>query len=238
MKWLGLAIILTLGLGSVHAADISGIPEITDGDTVVIAGKSIRFDGVDAPESDQICLDKSGATWSAGIAARDALAKQFGGKEWTCKTTDKETYGRALATCFVGEENVNQWMVREGWAMSFVRYSHRYDDDEKGAQRECRGLWAGACHAPWDWRRRDCKTEIRGCLSVPVDAEEKLCGPRSVPPDPKCTIKATTHGGGGECIYHLEGGHYYGALKMTGSNKRWFCTEVEAQAAGCRRSKR
>ncbi|SEC00811.1 Endonuclease YncB, thermonuclease family [Bradyrhizobium erythrophlei] len=223
-------------LGPVRGADLKGIPTVTDADTVVISGSTIRLDGIDAPESDQVCLDKNGKNWSCGIAARDALVKQFGLVEWTCRTTGQETYSRRLATCFAGEENINQWLVRTGWAMSFVRYSHRYDPDEEAARGACIGLWEGSFHAPWDWRRRSCQTEIRGCLMVPIDAQDKLCGPRAIPPDPNCTIKATVRSS--ECVYHLEGGHFYGALIMSGSSKRWFCTEAEAKAAGCRRAKR
>jgi len=230
-----LSILAALIAGAAHAAEISGIPTITDADTVVIGGNPIRLLGIDAPESDQICLDKNSEFVKCGIAARDALIKQFGGKEWTCRTAGK-TYNRTLATCFVGREDVNRWTVSEGWALSFRRYKHPYDREEQHAKEQCMGLWAWSFHAPWDWRRRNCKTEIVGCVSVPIDAREKLCGPRATPPDPKCTIKATTRGG--ECIYHVEGGHYYGALKMAGSSKRWFCSEADAQAAGCRRSKR
>jgi endonuclease YncB( thermonuclease family) len=135
-----------------HGADLKGIPTVTDADTVVISGSTIRLDGIDAPESDQVCLDKNGENWGCGVAARDALVKQFGSIEWTCRTTGQETYSRLLATCFVGEENINQWLVRSGWAMSFVRYSRRYDPDEEAARRACIGLWEGSFHAPWDLR--------------------------------------------------------------------------------------
>lgn len=225
-----------LSLGSVQADEISGIPTITDADTVVIGGTSVRLSGIDAPESDQICLDRNSEPIKCGIVARDALIKRFGDKDWTCHTTGKLTYDRALATCFVGKEDINRWIVAEGWALSFRRYAHPYDREEAHAREQCSGLWAWSFHAPWDWRRRDCKTEIMGCVSVPIDAQEKLCGPRSIPPDPKCTIKATLRGGG--CIYHVEGGHYYGALTMSGNNKRWFCSETDAQAAGCRKAYR
>jgi len=231
---IGIACALALAPG--HAAEISGVPTITDADTAVIDGISIRLLGIDAPESDQICLDKNSEFVRCGIEARDALVKQFGGKQWTCRTTGKETYSRVLATCFVDQEDVNRWIVLNGWALSFKRYEHPYDREEQHAHDQCTGLWAWSFHAPWDWRRRNCNTEIVGCVSVPIDAREKLCGPRSLPPDPQCTIKSTTRGG--ECIYHVEGGHYYGALKMSGSGKRWFCSEADAQAAGCRRSKR
>lgn len=239
MNWFSLAIIAVLGFGSAHAAEISGVPEITDGDTVVIGTTTLRLLDMDAPESDQFCLNKNSEPWNCGIDAREALKKMAGGKAWTCQTTRKDDHGkRWLASCFDGQENISQLMVRDGWAMSPTHkgYSHRFDADEQTAREAQAGLWAGAFIAPWDWRRRNCKTGVWGALVVPLDAQRKLCGSPAIPPDPNCTIKATSRGD--TCIYHMDGDLYYGALKMSGRNKRWFCSEVEAQAAGCRRSKR
>jgi endonuclease YncB( thermonuclease family) len=221
-----------------NAGTISGIPEITDADTVVISGTKIRLLDMDAPETEQFCLDQKGEAWNCGISARDALKKQSGGKVWNCETTRPDRDKRMLSSCTVDGQNISAWMVREGWAMSPTHkgYSHRFDAEEKVARAAQVGLWAGAFIAPWDWRRRNCKTEVRGALGVPIDAQRKLCGSPAIPPDPSCTIKATSRGGA--CIYHLEGGYFYGALKMAGSNKRWFCTKLEAEAAGCRASKR
>lgn len=42
------------------AAEITGIPRIVDGDTVEIGHVKIRLSGIDAPETDQICLDAKG----------------------------------------------------------------------------------------------------------------------------------------------------------------------------------
>ena len=67
-------LVVLLAIGSALAAEISGMPTITDADTVVIDGKSIRLLGIDAPESDQICLDKNSEFVKCGIEARDALA--------------------------------------------------------------------------------------------------------------------------------------------------------------------
>jgi endonuclease YncB( thermonuclease family) len=82
-----LALIAILSVGSAHAADISGIPEITDGDTVVVSGTKLRLLDMDAPESDQFCLDKNSEPWNCGIDARDALKKKAGGKNWVCQAT-------------------------------------------------------------------------------------------------------------------------------------------------------
>jgi endonuclease YncB( thermonuclease family) len=219
------------------AGELAGIPTITDGDTVVIENTKIRLLDMDAPESDQFCLDKEGKAWNCGIDAREALRKRAGGKVWRCQGVQPDRYGRLLASCTADGENISGWMVRAGWAMSPIQkgYSHRFDQEEKAARVGRVGLWAGAFIAPWDWRRRDCKTEILGSISVPIDAKDKLCGSPSKAPDPNCTIKATLRND--HCIFHREGTRYYGKTKMDGPNKRWFCSVVEAEAAGCRQAK-
>jgi endonuclease YncB( thermonuclease family) len=231
-----------LWVAGARAADVAGTPSaigITDGDTVVIAGRNIRLLDLDAPESDQVCLDYNGEFWRCGVAARDALIAWAATKQWRCHLTGERTYNRSLASCVVDGENVSQWMVRAGWALSPNNgkgYSHRFDADEQQARAYKAGLWSGAFYAPWNWRNRNCKTEVLGATNIPIDAQQKLCGSPDIPPDPNCTIKATVRVG--KCIYHLPGDHYYGALKTTGRSKRWFCTEQEAEAAECRKSRR
>jgi endonuclease YncB( thermonuclease family) len=44
----------------------------------------IRFAGIDAPETDQVCLDAKGAKWACGVAARDHLVAYSAGREWDC----------------------------------------------------------------------------------------------------------------------------------------------------------
>ena len=158
------------------AADITGVPRIVDGDTVQIDQTKIRLNGIDAPETDQLCLDAKAVRWTCGIAARDELARYAGGKEWTCHVTGADRYGRSLATCEVSGEDVQKWMVQSGWALSFVRYSHAYDADGGVARSAHYGLWAGAFIAPWDWRSRNAKTVILGALSVPTNAQAILLG--------------------------------------------------------------
>ena len=223
--------------GVALAEDIRGTPRIVDGDTVQIGTVKIRLQGVDAPETDQLCLDRDGKRWSCGIEARDRLVHRASGKVWTCRTSSIDRYGRALATCEVEGSDINRWLVREGWAMSFVRYSHIYDADERAARDAQVGLWSGAFIAPWDWRSRTKTTEILGAVSVPTDAQSILLSAVSAAdsPTPECSIKGNVTRSG-ECVYHLPGGRYYNSVKMNLS-KRWFCSQEEAEAAGCRRSK-
>jgi endonuclease YncB( thermonuclease family) len=135
------AIFTCIVAAAAAAGDISGIPRIVDGDTVQIAATKIRLSGIDAPETDQLCLDAKALRWTCGIAARDELVRHAGDRPWTFHVTGTDRYGRSLASCEVGGENIEQWMVRSGWALSFVRYSHLYDADEEAARGARSGIW-------------------------------------------------------------------------------------------------
>jgi endonuclease YncB( thermonuclease family) len=118
------------------AAEVSGQPRIVDGDTVQIGQTKIRFAGIDAPETDQVCLDGRGQRWACGVTARDELVRYSAGREWECDLTGTDRYDRSLGKCFVEGEDVSAWMVRSGWALSFVRYSHEYDREEAAARNQ------------------------------------------------------------------------------------------------------
>jgi hypothetical protein len=144
-----------------------------------------------------------------------------------------------LATCSAGGENLNAWMVSEGWALAYVQYSHEYLGEEAAARTQRTGIWAGAFIAPWDWRHRDKRTTILGAVSVPVAAQAKLLAPASsaVSPSPECIIKGNVNRQG-EHIYHMPGQAAYAVINMEDPRKRWFCSEDDARAAGWRPAKR
>ena len=60
--------------------DIQGIPIVTDGDTIKVLNKRIRFHGVDAPENKQICI-KNSKEYSCGQEATRALIKKINGQK-------------------------------------------------------------------------------------------------------------------------------------------------------------
>jgi endonuclease YncB( thermonuclease family) len=223
---------------SARAEGPGTVPRIVDADTVYLGAEKIRLEGFDAPETDQSCLDSEGRSFQCGLEAKATLEKRFGSRPWTCNGSKKDRYGRTLATCSVGREDVGRWMVREGWALAFRRYSIAYVTDEDSAREGRRGLWKGAFIAPWEWRSRSTTTTVLGATAVPVQASRVLTG-RSVedPPDPACKIKGNLRSRP-MCIYHVPRGQQYDRLDMTDrAARRWFCSEPEAQAAGCRRSK-
>jgi endonuclease YncB( thermonuclease family) len=233
------AILLCLAGGPLHAAEIGGVPQIVDADTVYVGGNKIRLSGVDAPETDQICLDPRGQNINCGVEAKNRLQEHSAGRTWKCQLSGSDRYGRNLGTCSVDGEDVSRWLVRSGWALAFRRYSTAYVADEDWAREHRSGFWSGAFVAPWDWRHRGPKTVILGALDVPVDAQRKLMSPvvAGEPPASGCVIKGNLSRTD-QCIYHVPSGRFYDRLRMEpASSRRWFCSEAEAEAAGCRRSK-
>ncbi|MFK4654481.1 endonuclease YncB(thermonuclease family) [Bradyrhizobium japonicum] len=229
--------LLALVTSPVCAATFSGAPRILDGNTIEIDKTNVRLSGIEAPETDQICLDAEGRKWACGVAARDELIKHSNGRTWDCHTQRVDEYRRALGNCFIEGENVNVWMVRSGWALSTAPSHAVY---ELAASTAHTGLWSGAFIAPWDWPRRNKGTIIVGAWSVPIDAQEVLLGSvlLSEPPSPECLIKGTVERSG-ERIYHLPGQASYELIDMTKKrSERWFCSEAEAEATGWRKAVR
>ena len=223
-----------------EAADITGTAKVREGDTIHIGSSRIRLGGIDAPSVDQLCLNNTGERWTCGVAARDALAKYADGKTWTCHVRRADRRGRQVARCEVDGEDIQKWMVKNGWALSYVRFSHDYDADEKAAREAKAGMWQGAFIAPWDWRVRNKKTTILGSVKPPPNAHAILLASASgsVAPSPDCTIKGNVNSSG-ECIYHKPTSRWYAQIKMNiNKGTRWFCSAEEAEAAGCRETKR
>ena len=145
-------ILLILSL-KVSAGEISGIPIITDGDTIKILNKRIRFHGIDAPEKKQICI-KNSKKYRCGQEATNALIKKINGKPIACKVQDKlDRYKRYLGVCFLGNIDLNKWMVRNGYAVAYRKYSKDYIKDENYAKKNKLGLWSGNFMYPEKWRK-------------------------------------------------------------------------------------
>ena len=199
------------------AMELVGRARVIDGDTLEIAGQKVRLFGIDAPELDQRC-DRDGRVWACGLAARDALADVAGRQRLTCAVQDIDRYGRNVATCFAGDQDVAALMVRQGMAIAYRRYSGRYVNAEAAARREGIGLWTSTYIQPEQYR-----------------AEGRAEQP---PPTGDCLIKGNI-GRSGKRIYHLPGQADYDATRINeAAGERWFCTEAEARAAGFRRAAR
>ncbi|MEN5275736.1 thermonuclease family protein [Brucella sp. TWI432] len=154
------------------SADFKGKATVVDGDTIIIEGmkQRVRLYGIDAPEGKQPCLNELGDRYLCGSKAADALAEIIGRNgRAACEQLDTDRYGRAIAVCFVDGVDINQEMVRRGWAVEYTKYSDgRYSVNEQEARSSKRGLWSGEFQMPWDWRKQQRNPELQpAALTAP-----------------------------------------------------------------------
>ena len=147
---------LLLALTCLFAADsLTGkVVKVTDGDTITILVDNqqitIRLNEIDAPEHDQ----------EYGHKSKEALADLIFEKEVRVITHGEDRYGRTIGDVFVGQINVNEKLVEDGWAWNFLKYSKskRLAELEKEARASKKGLWADkAPIAPWDYRAEEAR---------------------------------------------------------------------------------
>ncbi len=138
------------------ADPLVGRASVIDGDTIEIHGLRIRLNGIDAPESRQLCLDAAGKEYRCGQKAALALADYIAlHQPVTCIEVDRDRYKRSVAVCTAGGADLADWMVRQGHALDWPRYSDgAYVATEREARFNRRGMWSGSFARPWEWRGR------------------------------------------------------------------------------------
>lgn len=130
-----------------------GRATVVDADTISIRNTTIRLHGIDAPESNQICR-KDGKPWMCGNEAANRLDQLIQNRNITCQILDQDRYGRAIAKCQLGERDISAWLVANGWAVAYRRYSTQYIRQEQSAKAGELGVWGSEFEMPWDFRRR------------------------------------------------------------------------------------
>ena len=66
----------------------------------------------------------------------------------TCTDRGEDRYDRTLAICYLGDLDLNAWMVTEGWALAYRHYSLEYVPQEDAARAAVTGMWRGRSCRP------------------------------------------------------------------------------------------
>ena len=128
--------------------------KIIDGDTIHLNNEKIRFTGIDTPELKQTC-NKNNEIIYCGIQARQLLTNKIGKNKVNCVKEGKDQYKRTLAECFVNDLSLSRFLVREGYAFAYRKYSKKFIEDENFAKKNNMGMWSMKFEYPWDWRKKN-----------------------------------------------------------------------------------
>lgn len=127
--------------------------KVVDGDTIHIGKTKYRFHGIDAPEMSQVCM-KDNKNIKCGVVAKDKLLEKIGSQKVTCKQEAIDRYKRIVAECFVNNESLSGYLVKNGYAFAYRKYSKKFIEDEEYAKKNKLGLWAMNFQYPWDYRKK------------------------------------------------------------------------------------
>ena len=125
---------------------------VVDGDTIKLGDVKIRFSGIDAPEINQTCVASEGKV-ACGKISKDTLIAKVTNNKISCTDEGKDVYGRVLGECFVNGESLSRYLVREGFAFAYRKYSDKFISDEEYAKSNRLGMWSMKFQYPWDYRK-------------------------------------------------------------------------------------
>ncbi len=129
------------------------VVKVADGDTITIVNSfnkhhKIRLYGIDCPEISQ----------PFGKEAQNFTAKLTLKKRVKVEVLDTDRYGRTVGVVTVGNENVNQEIIKGGYAWLYRKYCTApfcsfWSDLEKDAKLAEIGLWENPNrYPPWEFR--------------------------------------------------------------------------------------
>jgi endonuclease YncB( thermonuclease family) len=132
------------GLLLASGASAQDRPRITGTVTGVFEGDTLRVQLVTGPTVVRLAnIDAPEPRQPGGVEARMALHQRALGEEVSLDVVERDEHGWLVAVAWLGEENLNGWMVKQGhaWAYREKAKDPDYCVWENGARALKRGLW-------------------------------------------------------------------------------------------------
>ncbi len=177
-------------------SELHHVVDVLDGDTILIENsRRVRLAGVEAPEKG-LCGSKESA---------ELLKSLIGDRLVKIVPIITDSYGRDVASIYLGNKYINQEIIASGWA--------GYNSQEIPERETVLKL------------HQDAMKSGKGIYG-------EICTQIVNPVNPKCNIKGSI-GSKGTKIYFFPGCSSYQVSKVQlYLGEQWFCSEKEAQVAG------
>jgi endonuclease YncB( thermonuclease family) len=115
-------------------------PIAVDARTLKTGEVTLLVEDVEPVAGDARCADGAQA-WPCATRARTALRGWIRGRSLMCAVSPDQREAREIsAPCLLGEADVGDWVVRNGWALATP--GGRYEAAEREARDARRGVWA------------------------------------------------------------------------------------------------
>lgn len=191
------------------------VVSVADGDTITILTATnqqikIRLYGIDTPERGQ----------EFGQKAKQFTSALVHGKLVEVKTYDTDRYGRTVGVVMIEGKNVNEEIIRTGYAWQYQKYCsepfcQEWRKLEEGARSQRIGLWYDKNPTPpWEWRKSGQRTN-----STP-----------SSTPSTQNPAQGSYHGNTKSYVLHAPGCQHYNCKNCTAM----FSSVADALKAGYR----
>lgn len=115
------------------------VTEVIDGDTIVIAGgQRVRLLNIDARERGEECYSEAKQRLEEIVLMKNIILER--------EKENYDKYGRLLRHIYLGDQNINLLLVREGLAIAYIippntKYESYFRDAESEAMEEGGCVW-------------------------------------------------------------------------------------------------
>lgn len=131
---------------------ITGSVRVVNADTLMMNGYYIRLYGIDGPEPDQTCANRTGRSYHCGRVAATWLRDWLMDNQVECRIMQQDKNGNMVGTCSLGQYDIGAALVNAGWAVAYTKYTDIYVPYQQEAMKRRDGLWQGKFYMPADWR--------------------------------------------------------------------------------------
>jgi endonuclease YncB( thermonuclease family) len=149
-----LSLAVALIATQVKASDITGAARVVDSTVIEINGNRIMLFGVDSVMRKQVCTieGKVWPCWEAAVRDLQILVDQG---PVSCEVVgEPDVYSRVLGRCTINSQNLNEQLVRRGYAVARPSETTDFVAAEAEAKGKKLGLWQGQFLRPSEFRKR------------------------------------------------------------------------------------